>query len=372
MRHIPTALFIDTEVFKRNGLRLDTKEFSLLKATFVKGGIRLLVPAMMERELIRHFVERAKNCGDLWIKLQNQHPVKFLKSWNPRPAEEMTADCLAELNGHWNQFKDHFTVEPLPIMGDIEDVLDQYFAVKAPFSPAKPKEFPDAFVLSALELYHKKHKVNIAIVSLDGDFKTACAARPYFRHFSSLEDYVNAFKPELSREEHVIEEPVDPLRPIVTEDLTEVKGILGRGSQITTIEGDRLMLLLQSRGENYRYFFLNASDPFWIPGLEEAGFFATLPEVERMPDGTTRIPDWPPIYYLEKAFDSDAEAVVRVLESLPSTSNPRILERVVSIAAKCDKPELVLCIASKILASAENPSWAREKFIALLNRLAQW
>jgi hypothetical protein len=372
MRHVPIALYIDTEVFKRNGLRLDAREFELLKGTFVKGGIRLLLPEIMERELLRHYERQAQRCGQQWRALQNEHPLQSLKSWTPRSQEEVAAECLTEFNAQWEQFKQHFTVEALPVLSSLEKVIDMYFAVKAPFSSAKPKEFPDAFVLSALDGYHKDHKVNIAIVSSDGDFRKACELLPYIWHFTSLEDYVNAFKPELSREQHAIEEPVDPLQPIVTEDLTELKGILGRGSQATDIERSRLMALLQSRGENYRYFFFNATEPFWIPHLEAAGFFAHPPDVENMPDGSIKIPDWPPIYYLEKTFENDPEAVVRILESLPITSNPRILERVVSIASKSDRADVVSRLAPKILAAAESPSWGREQFIALLKKLSQW
>jgi hypothetical protein len=372
MRHVPTALFIDTEVFKRNALRLDTREFALLRTTFVKGGIRLLLPAMMERELMRHFERQAERCGSQWAELQKQHPLKSLKSWSPRAAEELSADCLIEMKAQWEDYKSHFTVESLPIVGDLDSVVDQYFGIKPPFSEKKQKEFPDAFVLSALDQYHKTHRVNIAIISSDGDFKNACVLLPYVRYFTSLEEYVNAFKPELSREEHAVEEPVDPLRPIVTEDLTELKGILGRGSRITPIERDRAIALLRSRGQNYDYFLRNAADPFWIPVLETAGFFTKLPEVEQTADGTTKIPNWEPIYYLEKVFDADPETVVRILESLPTTSNPRILQGVVSVASKCNRPELVARLASKILAAAESPRWAREQFIELLRKLSQW
>lgn len=370
MRHVPTALYVDTEIFKRNGLRLDTKGFSLLRSTFVPRGIRLLVPAMMERELLRHYERHAKQCGDDWEALQNAHPVLSVTSWTARSGKDLAAECLSELNAQWEKFKAHFTVEVLPIVGDLNLVVDQYFAVQPPFAEGKKaKEFPDAFILSALAQYHKIHSVNIAIVSHDGGFKAASATHPYVYHFTSLEDYVNAFKPELGREP---EEPIDPLRPIVTEDLTELKGILHRGAEATPIESTRLISLLASRGENYRYFFLNATDPFWIPHLEAAGIFAQLPQVEEMPDGTRKIPDWPPIYYLEKAFDSDPDAVIRILEAIPTTSNPRILQGIVSIAAKCDRPEQVARVASKILASADNPRWAREKFIELLKKLSQW
>src|SRR5260370_19699769 len=242
-------------------------------------------------------------------------PSENLKPWMLRTSEDLAAECLAELNAKWNEFKDHFTVELLPLLGDLETVVDKYFAVKAPFSEGKPKEFPDAFVLSALHEYHKKHKVNIAVVSLDGDFKNACALLGYLQHFSSLEDYANAFKPELSREEHAIEQPVDPTRPIVTEDLPKLKGILNPGPQATAIERKRVISLLHSRGQNYDYFFRNASDVFWIPLLKDAGLFDRLPEPEILSDGTTKIPNWEPVFYLERVFDAYPAAVVRILEA---------------------------------------------------------
>ena len=73
---------------------------------------------------------------------------------------------------------------------------------------------------------------------------------------------------------------------------------------VTQIEIERVIRLLQSRGENYRYFFLNAKDPMWIPHLRASGFFGNPPEVERTEDGGFKIPDWPPIYYLERVFEA--------------------------------------------------------------------
>ena len=231
MRHIPTSLYIDTEVFKHQGLRLDTKEFRLLKDTFVEGGLRLLVPAMMERELLRHYRERAQDCANAVEKTKNMHPLSRLGMWTPRPKNEVIEACFNELNSEWEQFKAHFTLEELPLVGDLDHVVDWYFSVKPPFSdPKKLKEFPDAFILSALDFYHKEHKANIAVVSRDGDFSEACENRRYIQHFDILEKYVNAFEPELRKEKYLIQEPVDPTRPIVTEDLTELKAILGRES----------------------------------------------------------------------------------------------------------------------------------------------
>lgn len=230
MRHIPTSLYIDTEVFKHQGLRLNTEDFRLLKDTSGKGGIRLLVPAMMEHELLRHYRKRAEECADAVEKTQKMYPISSLEMWTSRPKNEIIEACFNELKSQWEQFKSHFTVENLPLVGDLDRVVDWYFEVKPPFSDKKPKEFPDAFILSALDLYHKDHKANIAVVSGDRDFSNACQVRRHIQHFDKLEKYIKAFEPELTRERYVIEKPVDPTQPIVTEDLTELKAILGRES----------------------------------------------------------------------------------------------------------------------------------------------
>ena len=149
MRHIPTSLYIDTEVFKHQGLRFDTKEFRSLKDTFVKSGLRLLVPAMMERELLRHFRRRAEECADAVDKAQQKHPIPSLELWAPRPKNEIIDACFKELESQWELFKSHFTVEELPLVGDLDRVVDWYFSVEPPFSePKKLKEFPDAFIFS--------------------------------------------------------------------------------------------------------------------------------------------------------------------------------------------------------------------------------
>ena len=68
MRHVPTSLYIDTEVFVRHGYRFDTQAFTQLLDTFVKGGIRLLISEMMERELLRKFDEQAIKAAQALIK----------------------------------------------------------------------------------------------------------------------------------------------------------------------------------------------------------------------------------------------------------------------------------------------------------------
>ena len=155
MRHIPTSLYIDTEVFIREKLCFEKKGFSLLKNTFIKGELRLLVPAMMERELIRHYRRQTEECADAVNRVQKKYPMPFLNMWKTRPNEEIIDKCINELKSHWVQFKLHFKVEDLPLVVDLDRVVDWYFKIRPPFSTKKLKEFPDAFILSALESYYK-------------------------------------------------------------------------------------------------------------------------------------------------------------------------------------------------------------------------
>ena len=337
MRHVPTAVYIDTEVFVRNGLRFDTSEFRAIRDTFMKGGLRLLVPKMMERELVRHFRRRAREVAEKVSNAHNEYPIRALSI--PLPSKpELEEQCFKALQKEWEEFKSHFTLEDLPLMGKLDDIVDWYFAIEAPFSEKKNKEFPDAFILSALEAYFQLHSARIAVVSSDGDFSTACIKKRDISHFSRLRDFVDAFAPELTNA--IFREPIDPTKPITTEDLTEMKAILGRGSDVTVMERDRVLKLISTRGTNYEYFFRSAKDAFWLDALRDGGFFSNPPAVERV-DGGIKVPFWWPIDFLVRVFEKAPEKVIEIVDSLPEVENPRILESIVEIILKSNDPNLV-------------------------------
>lgn len=372
MRHVPTSLYIDTEVFKHQGLRLDTAAFNSLKGTFVEGGLRLLVPAFMERELFRKYRQQAESCADAVHKAQQKHPMQALGMLTPYSREKVIDKCFDELKSQWEGFKSHFKVENLPLVGDLDDVVDWYFGIKPPFSTRKSKEFPDAFILSTLEAYHKDHMANIAVVSGDQDFGNACNLRRYIVHFDSLAEFVSAFEPELTKEHYFPEKPVDPTQTIATEDLQEIKAILGRVVDATLIEINRVIKLLQPRGENYRYFFSSAKEPMWLSHLEANGLFENLPDVEPTEDGGFKIPDWPPSSYLARVAESapDREKVFHILESLPKSTNPHVLAPIVAIVLKSDDSNDLCRFSEKILDFIEHVRWDHNKIIQLVNKLS--
>ena len=101
MRHIPTSLYIDTQVFVRNGYRFDTQAFTQLLNTFVRGGIRLLIPKMMERELLRKFDEQAIKAVQALIKAHKAHPIASLSLIEFSTKEELQSKCYDEMIYQW-------------------------------------------------------------------------------------------------------------------------------------------------------------------------------------------------------------------------------------------------------------------------------
>ena len=134
MRHVPTNLYIDTEVIVRNNLMLDTGDFRQLKDTFAKDDLRLLIPEIMERELFRKQKNRAKEAAKKVKEAHKIHPINSLPLGDLPSRDELEKQCLDELKRQWEEFKEHFVVEELPLVGNLEDVMDWYFEIEAPFS----------------------------------------------------------------------------------------------------------------------------------------------------------------------------------------------------------------------------------------------
>ena len=350
MRLPPTTLYIDTEVFVRAGLRIETGILGCLRDTFAKGGLRLLVHPIMERELHAKFSDQADKAAKALIKAYRTHPIKALQFPDLPTEEDLKSQCYEEMLQQWIAFKQHFVVEELPIHGRSEDVFDWYFDGKPPFGIGKKKhEFPDAFVLSAIDQYYEEHEANIAVVSNDGDFGEASKLRRFVKHFSSLDEYIDAFKPELDSKDR--ERPaIDPTIPITTEDLTVLKEILGRGNEATSLEITRVLKLLESRGTNYDYFFRHAESAVWLEHLISHGYFENPPDPEMTPDGRQWIPDWLPIQYLVRVYEAKPDTVLEQIEKLPATSNRRILDCIMDIVLQASSVEVVNRLSSRILA----------------------
>ena len=285
----------------------------------------------MKRELFRKYEERAKKAAEDVEKAHKTHPIDSLALGDLPSTDELEKQCLSELKRQWEAFKEHFVVEELPLVGNLEDVVSWYLKTEAPFSEKKKKEFPDAFILSALEYYHQENQASIAVITEDESFGEACVSRRYIDYYPNLKKYIKAFAPDRTAED-LNPEPIDLTQPIVTEDLTALKEILGRGSNVTSIEVDRVLQLLRSRGENYQYFFSRCSDPIWLRHLKQDGFFRNPPDVLVLSDGSVQYPFWPELEYLKNVAQDVPEEVIQIVLELPTVDNPMVYNDILDIA----------------------------------------
>ena len=161
---------------------------------------------------------------------------------------------------------------------------------------------------------------------------------------------------------------IDLTKFITTEDLTELKAILARNDEVTTIEILRVMKLLESRGSNYDYFFQNADNVVWFQYLSKNGYFLNPPNVEQTTEGHYVAPWWPPLEYLIRISDAAPAEVLDQISKLPNTNNFRVLEGILKIVLKANSAEAVLRLSQFITSFIENYRWGHESIISLLKK----
>ena len=98
-------------------------------------------------------------------------------------------------------------------------IFDAYFDQKAPFGAGeKRKEFPDAFVVAALQAWCEEKGEELHVIATDGTVKTACDDADNLYSLDNLADFVDM---ALRRDEYVehameyLQEHTEPLKEAV-------------------------------------------------------------------------------------------------------------------------------------------------------------
>lgn len=94
--------------------------------------------------------------------------------------------------------------------------------------------------------------------------------------------------------------------------------------------------LIRASAANLEYFFSRLEDASWLPFLLEEGFFQnplspktwTSEAGERL----VQFPNWPESQYLSRIAAEAPELVVKAIERIPETSNPRVHQDIVTAA----------------------------------------
>lgn len=187
---IPTAVFLDTSVLDAQNYNFSSVALTSLVNISRDKKLPLILPDPTKREIQRHIRKRSADAIHALEAAKRAAP--FLAKWRhfPQTKELKGRDWEVEriATKEWEQFLSQFTLINLDYTGvDINDVMNWYDSVEAPFAEGKKrKEFPDALAIAALAAHANKAATYIAVVSADKDFYAACDRFTYLMYFPSL------------------------------------------------------------------------------------------------------------------------------------------------------------------------------------------
>ena len=192
-RHI----FLDTEVYRRYGHNLNDKVLQRLLQLTKDHISTLHITDITLEEIKRQLGDMAAEVAQAVNKgnrlLGNWRSVRSRYSGNePAPAD---VDGGALANDAVRDFDYTMKIEWEPKRHDAltlpaKDVFDAYFRRDPPFDKPDSKEFPDAFVVAALDKWCQKNHQNMYVITKDMAMLRAVAQTKTLLPLPTLEDYL--------------------------------------------------------------------------------------------------------------------------------------------------------------------------------------
>ncbi len=196
----PLNVTIDTNIFESNKFDFGTDStLNLLVKNVQNGKIKLVLSNIVICEVENHIRRRVNEICQKARKLRKEYldifPEQYLadigmglyvKIPDKETIQQNAKDTFAK-------FLEDCKVERLDTSNiNLEKILEDYFAIRAPFetSEKKRKEFPDAFIAEEIKKRFDSDEI-VAIVSQDNGFKKACTNSKNHLLFSSLGELFN-------------------------------------------------------------------------------------------------------------------------------------------------------------------------------------
>jgi hypothetical protein len=193
-RHV----FIDTQVFKGANFNYQSIRFQELISLAKAGKIFVYLTDITDREIESNISEDVQSASRKLKSIQSERELRILKNlkddftetlFTPLDPEAAKLSLLAQ----FARFKKDVQVNFISIQDtSISEVFEKYFAHLPPFGEGKKKyEFPDAFVISALQRWCARSSNRIYVISDDEDMKSACEDHGRLLSLSKLEELLD-------------------------------------------------------------------------------------------------------------------------------------------------------------------------------------
>lgn len=172
-------VFIDTQVFMREGFKFNNNRLSQLLKLGKAKLVRVIISDVVQREVSSKISEKISEVAKAKHNLLKE--LEILENDAPNELTEIIkrieVDGLITI-GHkrWLDYIDEANIEVLDSNSICnEELLSYYFEGKFPFSHGKKKsEFPDAISMLSLKTWLEEKNEKAYVVSDDSDFKGFC------------------------------------------------------------------------------------------------------------------------------------------------------------------------------------------------------
>lgn len=185
--------FLDTETYVARNFGFESGALSNLLKHLSDDDCRLLITDINVREIRRHL--RRKSLEAVSILKATAKDAMVLRNtpniqWHAIFSKVSSDEIFEQLSQQFDRFLANDNVEQLSTAGvDVAEIFDAYFEERPPFaSSGKKSEFPDAFILSAINNISRERGIPLYVVSNDGDVKSFCAAYENLISIARLEE----------------------------------------------------------------------------------------------------------------------------------------------------------------------------------------
>lgn len=168
------AITIDTSVFNNFGLNLEHSALNAIN-TFSKNNIVIVIPDIIEREILSHLI-----ADTLKTQTEALNKLEKLKKYNLLSTLEtdnminiLKQNNVSDIvNDRWKLYKRLHKIEIIKSNDiTVDELINDYFEKKPPFSEKKKAEFPDAIAMKTIKNWAEINNKKVLCFSTDSDWK---------------------------------------------------------------------------------------------------------------------------------------------------------------------------------------------------------
>lgn len=222
-------VYIDTQALIKDRLNFESKTLSKIKSLAKNKEIQLLSCPIQIIEIKKKISDITSEMFSQVKKIRDQHQISTYH-WPElfTLIEKTTPKQLIQRIK--SQFAD-FIEQTKPLflkhnLFDLYRVFNKYSRYMPPFQNSKkPKEFPDAFCLAAVESWAKEKRQEVYWISADSDFSKDEKPEGRIVFMPSLESFLDHFNMRKALFENVkqaVHENVDWIKKIIKDEINEI------------------------------------------------------------------------------------------------------------------------------------------------------